>query len=110
MQHGKTLLALSSLVLLGACAGAGQHRGPMGHGAQAPHAQMQGMHEQMRNARSMEECQALMQRHMQAMQPGMPMQPGMEMPQQMRDMCMQHMRNMPPAAQPGTGGTTAPPR
>lgn len=114
MLHGKALSALFSLVLLGACAGPGghPHGAHMRSGAQASQADMQAMHEQMRQARSPQECQAVMQRHMQAMHPGMPMQPGMEMPQQMRDMCMQHMRNMPqtPAAQPGGSGVTTPNR
>lgn len=114
MLLGKALPALFSLALLGACAGPGghPHRAHMRDGAQAQHPDMQTLHEQMRQARSQEECQALMQRHMQAMHPGMPMQQGMAMPPQMRDMCMQNMRNMPQgsATQPGGSGMTTPSR
>lgn len=114
MLHGKAMLALSSLVLLGACAGPGghPHGAHMRSGAQAHHPDMQALHEQMRQARSPQECEALMHRHMQAMHPGMTMQAGMDMPQPMRDMCMQHMRNLPqaPATQPDGGGATTPSR
>jgi hypothetical protein len=107
MISSKTLLAVSTLALLGACTSPGQHRAQMAqHHAQMgpPHcAQMQphlqAMQEQMRSARTPEERQAIMNQHMQAMHPGGQMHQGMPMSQDMAQMCLQHMQQM--QGQPG---------
>lgn len=65
---------------------------------------MQAMQTEMRDARTPEERQAIMMRHMQAMHPEVAVQPGMPMSQQnMMDLCMQHMQSMhgPQAAPAG---------
>jgi Spy/CpxP family protein refolding chaperone len=86
-----TILALSTAALLTACAGAGAattadehaaHGGGMqghmqGHmqgrmqGRMQHTPEMQAMHEQMKNAKTPEERQALMNEHMKTMHPGM---------------------------------------
>jgi hypothetical protein len=81
MMAIKIFAALSTLALLAACAGP---RGPQGMAAHHPGAApmtmmehthsvpgMQAMHDKMKNARTLEERQALMAEHMKAMDCGM---------------------------------------
>jgi hypothetical protein len=116
MFNWKLPLALSTVVLLGACAGPGTQHGHKGdHAMHAQHHQhmqgmqgghmqgmpgMQGMYEQMRQARTPEECQAIMEQHMRSRYPDRATQPGMATPQHMREMCLQHMQNRPGASTP----------
>jgi hypothetical protein len=77
-----TILALSTAALLTACAGAGAattadehaaHGGMQGrmHGRMQHTPEMQAMHEKMKNAKTPEERQALMNEHMKTMHQGM---------------------------------------
>lgn len=90
MLNWKPLLALSTVVLLTACAGPGHRGAAMDH---AGHGGMPAMQQEMQSARTPEERQAIMMRHMQTMHPGVKMQPGMGQ-QQMMELCMQHMQQM----------------
>lgn len=92
MNSLKTLLAVSTLVLLTACAGAGRHgygpRSAMATPPATPTAPMaamqdrmktlQAMHDKMMNAKTPAERQALMAEHMKAMQEGMESMRGMK--------------------------------
>jgi hypothetical protein len=113
MLNWKLPLVLSSVALLAACAGPGS--GPHGakaHSAYAGHHQhhqhMQAMQKDMAGARTPEERQAIMMKHMQAMHPGVAMQPGMSQ-QDMMALCMQHMQTMHgPQGMPGHQGMHGP--
>jgi hypothetical protein len=110
MLNWTSPLALATVALLTACAGPGAHRSAMYRaGDPGMEQHMQAMQSDMRNARTPEERQAVMLRHMQAMHPGVAVQPGMPMSQQnMMDLCMQHMQSMHGA--PAAPGSTAPTR
>lgn len=107
MLNRKTLLAVSTVALLAACAGPGMgHRGAaMGQaGAPGMEQHMQAMQAEMAGARTPEERQAIMMKHMQAMHPGVGMQPGMSQ-QNMMALCMEHMQTMHGSqAMPGMPG------
>lgn len=115
MINWKLPLALSTVALLAACAGPGpgHPRGAMAApGGMEQH--MQAMQKEMGEARTPEERQAIMMRHMQAMHPGVAMQPGMSQ-QNMMALCMQHMQTMHgkpgmPGHQGMPGGMAAPAR
>lgn len=93
MFNWKPFLALSTVALLTACAGPG-HRGAAtgqpGHGMEH---NMQAMQQEMQAARTPDERQAIMMRHMQTMHPNVKAAPGMGQ-QQMMELCMQHMQHM----------------